>query len=133
MFGLRRKLVLTTKELTPRIENSYLVNPVMFPLGRAKLFTKPAPTGSATCANTIGMVLVAFSKAAKDAVAEATSSLYPDSTSYTASTRIPSALPFASCASIPYVRPSVQQALKPLANCGDPILCFLTAFELREQ
>ena len=35
------------------------VKPVMLPPGRAKLLTKPAPTGSTTCTNTIGMVRVA--------------------------------------------------------------------------
>ena len=60
-----------------------------------KLFTKPAPTGSVTCANTIGMVLVAFCKAANDAVAEATSTSGPNCTSSAACARIRSALPFA--------------------------------------
>jgi len=34
------------------------MKPVMLPPGRAKLSTMPAPTGSATCANTIGTVCV---------------------------------------------------------------------------
>src|SRR6516225_11111265 len=36
------------------IENSKLVKPVMFPAGRARLATKPLPTGSVTCTNMIG-------------------------------------------------------------------------------
>ena len=35
------------------------VKPVTLPPGRARLATRPAPTGSATCANTIGTVRVA--------------------------------------------------------------------------
>src|SRR6516225_10116994 len=41
---------------------SGLVKPVALPPGRARLATKPAPTGSTTCANTIGTVRVACSK-----------------------------------------------------------------------
>jgi hypothetical protein len=37
-----------------------LVNPVMFPPGRARLSTRPAATGSAPLKKTIGTVLVAF-------------------------------------------------------------------------
>ena len=38
----------------PLMPYSKFVNPVMFPPGRAKLGTTPAPTGSVTFANTIG-------------------------------------------------------------------------------
>src|SRR5215510_1873942 len=38
------------------------VNPVALPPGRARLFTKPAPTGSGTYTNTMGTVRVACSK-----------------------------------------------------------------------
>src|SRR5689334_4051680 len=48
----------------PPIENSKAVNPVIFPPGRAKLDTKPWPTGSDTDTNTIGTVLVASLNAA---------------------------------------------------------------------
>src|SRR5262252_8898769 len=40
---------------------SKFVKPVTLPPGRARLWTKPAPTGSATFENTIGMVRVACS------------------------------------------------------------------------
>jgi hypothetical protein len=43
----------------PAIGYSKVVNPVMLPPGRAKLATNPPATGSDTCKNTIGMVLVA--------------------------------------------------------------------------
>ena len=36
-------------------------NPVIFPPGRARLTMKPLPTGSGSCAMTMGMVLVALS------------------------------------------------------------------------
>src|SRR5258706_2734390 len=45
----------------PLMPYSNRVNPVKLPPGRARLSTKPAPTGSATCTNTIGMVWVASS------------------------------------------------------------------------
>src|SRR5262245_17599274 len=38
---------------------SYIANPVILLPGRARLFTNPAPTGSVTWTNTIGMLLVA--------------------------------------------------------------------------
>ena len=40
---------------------SNCIKPVALPPGRARLSTKPAPTGSATTANTIGTVRVACS------------------------------------------------------------------------
>ena len=61
-----------SSHFTP-IENSCCVKPVMFPPGRARLLTNPAPTGSLTCANTIGMVAVAFCRADNEDVAEAIS------------------------------------------------------------
>ena len=36
-----------------------VVNPVMFPPGRARLATRPLPTGSAANVTTMGMVVVA--------------------------------------------------------------------------
>ena len=44
-----------------------LVKPVVLPPGRARLSTKPAPTGSGTFANTIGTVRVACSNGASGA------------------------------------------------------------------
>ena len=45
----------------PLMVYSKFVKPVALPPGRARLWTKPAPTGSATFTNTIGMVRVACS------------------------------------------------------------------------
>ena len=39
--------------------NSNMIKPVALPPGRARLSTKPAPTGSGTIANTIGTMRVA--------------------------------------------------------------------------
>src|SRR5262245_26036894 len=47
---------------------SDIVNPVALPAGRARLATKPAPTGSMTVMNTIGTVRVACSNGAAVAV-----------------------------------------------------------------
>ena len=38
------------------IEDATFVKPVALPPGREMLFTKPLPTGSPTCTNTIGIV-----------------------------------------------------------------------------
>lgn len=46
----------------PLIEYSNAMKPVTLPPGRARLFRNPAPTGSATTANTIGTVRVACSR-----------------------------------------------------------------------
>jgi hypothetical protein len=43
----------------PPTENSVAAKPVMLPPGLAMLATKPCATGSVTCRNTTGMVLVA--------------------------------------------------------------------------
>src|SRR5262245_52541593 len=47
---------------------SNTIKPVALPPGRAMLSTKPAPTGSATCVNTIGTVRVACSNDARAGV-----------------------------------------------------------------
>jgi hypothetical protein len=67
MAGSRRTAARVTRGATslsssshfPLIPYSKIVNPVALPPGRAKLVTKPAPTGSMTCTNTIGRVRVA--------------------------------------------------------------------------
>jgi len=43
----------------PTSASAMMVDPVMFPPGRARLVTSPAPTGSAAPAKTMGIVLVA--------------------------------------------------------------------------
>src|SRR3954462_4970452 len=49
----------------PPISGSKFANPVRFPPGRARLATKPTPTGSEIPVNTIGIVWVSFRRAAK--------------------------------------------------------------------
>ena len=51
--------------------NSNVVKPVSRPPGRAKLGTKPLPTGSVTCTNTIGKVPLTGSSPATTGVATA--------------------------------------------------------------
>src|SRR5262249_4395784 len=53
--------------------NSYETKPVALPPGRARLATKPPPTGSIVVTNTIGRVRLACCKAIELAVARMTS------------------------------------------------------------
>src|SRR5438132_12034944 len=55
MFGARR---FSNSSHLPAVERSKFVNPVRLPPGRAKLWTTPAPTGSLTCTNTVGVARV---------------------------------------------------------------------------
>jgi hypothetical protein len=50
-----------------------LLKPVMLPPGRARLSTKPWPTGSVTIKKTIGIVLVCRRSASTDGLASANS------------------------------------------------------------
>ena len=52
----------------PPIDDSKLVNPVMFPPGRARFVMKPVPMGSEICTNTIGMVSVSLRNTMTDGV-----------------------------------------------------------------
>src|SRR5262249_3250095 len=52
-------ICLSSSNHLPPMPNSYGVNPVTLPPGRARLSTNPAPTGSGTFVNTIGTVRVA--------------------------------------------------------------------------
>src|SRR5205823_11098583 len=56
----------------PPTENSNMLKPVRLPPGRVTLVTKPCSTGSETCTNTIGTVLVACWRAVRLAVEAAT-------------------------------------------------------------
>ena len=57
-------ICLSSSSHFPLMPYSNTVKPVTLPPGRARLSTKPAPTGSATLANTIGTVRVACSNGA---------------------------------------------------------------------
>ena len=52
-------ICLSSSSHLPLMPYSRFANPVALPPGRARLATKPLPTGSATAANTIGTVRVA--------------------------------------------------------------------------
>src|SRR5262245_48498737 len=54
-------ICLSSSSHFPPMLNSQIMKPVALPPGRAKLSTKPAPTGSLVSVNTIGMVRVACS------------------------------------------------------------------------
>jgi hypothetical protein len=68
--GLKRKatrdtsgaIVLSSSTHFPVIDDSKLVKPVTLPLGRAKLSTKPSPTGSDIDTNTMGILRVCPSR-----------------------------------------------------------------------
>src|SRR6266480_5398857 len=68
--GLKRKatretsgaIVLSSSTHFPVIDDSKLVKPVTLPFGRAKLSTKPSPTGSDIDTNTMGMLRVCPSR-----------------------------------------------------------------------
>src|SRR3954447_8308356 len=85
-----------------------LVKPVALPPGRARLSTSPAPTGSGTIANTIGMARVARSSgpAAELPDANITSGANPINSS--ANRRLASTAPPAQRVSIRTLLPSVQ-------------------------
>ena len=61
-----RSRLSSSSHFPPRLYSNW-VKPVALPPGRARLSTKPAPTGSATCTNTIGTVRVACSNGPSDA------------------------------------------------------------------
>ena len=94
---------------------SNIVNPVALPPGRARLATKPAPTGSMTITNTIGTVRVACSNGATVAVpVAATMTSGASAANSAACLRMSSALVVAQRVSIRTLRPSVQP------NCCRP-------------
>ena len=72
---------------------SNCMKPVALPPGRARLSTKPAPTGSATIANTIGTVRVACSNGAMVEVPVARMTSGASATNSAAYLRMLSALP----------------------------------------
>src|ERR1700738_350684 len=58
---MRGAISLSSSSHLPAIVGSIMVKPVALAPGRARLSTKPLPTGSATITNTTGMVRVCFS------------------------------------------------------------------------
>jgi hypothetical protein len=93
------------------IAYSKLAKPVIFPPGRAKLATNPAPTGSATCANTMGTLRVSRCNTATEGVAPAKITSGFSFTSSAAYARARSGSPANQRYSICNSRPSVQPSL----------------------
>jgi hypothetical protein len=84
------------------------MKPVALPPGRARLLTRPAPTGSATPTNTIGTVRVACSNGAAVDVPPATMTSGLSAVNSAACLRMLSALAAGQRVSIRTLRPSVQ-------------------------
>src|SRR6266545_7579733 len=83
------------KQLQPFRADAVLnwVKPVALPPGRARLATKPAPTGSGVCVNTIGTVRVAWSNGAMTWPPEARMTSGASATNSAACLRMRSATP----------------------------------------
>src|SRR5258705_7748745 len=87
---------------------SSAIKPVALPPGRAKLSTKPAPTGSGVCVNTIGTVRVACCSDGTTAPPPARMTSGASAANSAAYLRMSLALPAAQRYSIRTLRPSVQ-------------------------
>ena len=90
------------------------MKPVALPPGRARLSTKPAPTGSTTIANTIGTVRVACSNGPTVEVPVARMTSGASATNSAACLRMSAALVVAQRVSMRTLRPMVQP------NCSSP-------------
>ena len=102
-------ICLSTSSHFPLKPYSNARNPVTLPPGRARLETKPAPTGSMTTTNTIGTVRVACSNGATVVVPEpATIASGASAANSTACLRMSSASVAAQRVSICRLLPSVQ-------------------------
>ena len=87
---------------------SSVINPVALPPGRARLSTRPAPTGSAMTGNTIGTVRVVCSNGRTVEVPYARITSGPSATNSAACLRMSSALAPAQRVSIRTLRPMIQ-------------------------
>src|SRR5204862_2937732 len=84
------------------------VKPVALPPGRARLVTKPAPTGSGVCVNTTGTVRVVCSNGPATEPPEARMTSGASATNSAAYLRVSSALPALQRVSIRILPPSFQ-------------------------
>ena len=104
---------------------SNAMKPVALPPGRARLSTKPAPTGSATCANTIGTVRVACSNGATVALPLARMTSGASATNSAAYLRMRSASPAPQRVVDPHVAAvGPAQLLQPLQERREAGLSF---------
>src|ERR1051325_3999744 len=108
-----------SSSLFPLISGASVDNPVMFPPGRARLGTSPFPTGSLSCAVTMGIVTVASlaARVAAGPLVRITSTLRR--TSSAARPRSRSALPCANRHSIRMFFPSTYPNSQTLPKCLD--------------
>src|SRR5262245_31333006 len=90
------------------------MNPVMLPPGRARLSTKPAPTGSGTITNTIGTVRVADSTCPTVEPPLATMTSGASATNSAAYLRVSASLP-----ADQRVSDGPTEFLQPLQECPD--------------
>ena len=97
----------SSSHLPPKLYSNE-VNPVTLPLGRARLSTIPAPTGSATSTNTIGTLRVACSNGATAAAPLVRMTSGERATNSEAYLRASAALPALQRKSIRKLRPSIQ-------------------------
>src|SRR5262245_5366004 len=111
----------------PPMSYAKLVNPVALPLGRPRLSTSPAPTGSGTIVKTIGMVRVAWRIGPADALPAAITTSGANVTNSSAYLRLVSPPPPAQRMSIRMLRPSVQP------NCCSPSTNALTSVGYSES
>ena len=110
---------LSSSSHLPLMPYSKIVKPVALPPGRARLSTKPAPTGSGVPVNTIGMVRVACSSDGTTAPPEARMTSGASATNSDACLRKSSASPAPQRYSIRTLRPTVQpNSCRPCRNAA---------------
>ena len=101
-------ICLSSSSHFPLMPYSKLMKPVALPPGRARLSTKPAPTGSTTAGNTIGTVRVACSNGPTVEEPWARMTSGASAANSAACLRMSSALGVAQRVSIRTLRPMVQ-------------------------
>ena len=116
---MRGAISLSSSSHFPLMLYSNRVNPVTLPPGRARLSTKPAPTGSATIANTIGTLRVACSNGPTATLPVARIDVWRERDQFGRYLRMRSASPAPQRASIRTLRPSVQpNSCRPCTNAA---------------
>src|SRR6266446_2796379 len=111
MIAKRRRLGTTSRKSSSRLparSADWFDSPVTLPPGRARLATRPVPTGSPAVAKTIGMTDVACFAATTAAVPAVTMTLTLSRTNSAAISAKRSLRPSAQRYSIAKVRPSIQ-------------------------
>ena len=113
-------ICLSSSSHFPLMPYSNRVKPVALPPGRARLSTKPAPTGSVTCTNTIGTVRVACSNGTAVALPGARMTSGASATSSAAYLRMPLGIAGGPAVLDPHVAAvGPAQLRQPLQERGD--------------